>query len=304
MLDREPHDGLRRRRSAPPPAARGCARGRPAPAHAPRSRAPADPAPVPAERPRGRPRRVGLDVRHPRRHPGLAQRQPAARRARRPATPRAARPRGAGRRTCRAARGRTSSRGRPRASDAPPAGRAPPAVELVRQLEFERARGHRAGSLACGRFTDRSRASRSIAPSSLEMAHFDLHLHLLPGVDDGPADEAASLVHAERMARAGVHEATVTPHVGHPDFPTRRRHDPRADARAAGRDRRGGHRPAPAPGRRDLPARRGRARPRRARRHRPRAARLALGAARGAVRRDRPRSSRHATTCEATDSAC
>ena len=51
------------------------------------------------------------------------------------------------------------------------------------------------------------------------MSHVDLHLHLLPGVDDGPPDEGASLVHAERMARAGVHEATVTPHVGHPDFP-------------------------------------------------------------------------------------
>ena len=50
------------------------------------------------------------------------------------------------------------------------------------------------------------------------MAHVDLHLHLLPGVDDGPADEGASLAHAERIARAGVHEATVTPHVGHPDF--------------------------------------------------------------------------------------
>jgi protein-tyrosine phosphatase len=50
------------------------------------------------------------------------------------------------------------------------------------------------------------------------MAHVDLHLHLLPGVDDGPADESASLAHAERIARAGVHEATVTPHVGHPDF--------------------------------------------------------------------------------------
>jgi protein-tyrosine phosphatase len=51
------------------------------------------------------------------------------------------------------------------------------------------------------------------------MPHFDLHLHLLPGVDDGPADEAASLAHADRIARAGVLEATVTPHVGHPDFP-------------------------------------------------------------------------------------
>ena len=50
------------------------------------------------------------------------------------------------------------------------------------------------------------------------MTHVDLHLHLLPGVDDGPPDEAASLVHAERLARDGVHEATVTPHVGHPEF--------------------------------------------------------------------------------------
>jgi protein-tyrosine phosphatase len=51
------------------------------------------------------------------------------------------------------------------------------------------------------------------------MSHVDLHLHLLPGVDDGPPDEAASLVHAERLAREGVHEATVTPHVGHAEFP-------------------------------------------------------------------------------------
>jgi protein-tyrosine phosphatase len=51
------------------------------------------------------------------------------------------------------------------------------------------------------------------------MAHVDLHLHLLPGVDDGPPDMAASLAHAERMARDEVRKATVTPHVGHPDFP-------------------------------------------------------------------------------------
>jgi protein-tyrosine phosphatase len=51
------------------------------------------------------------------------------------------------------------------------------------------------------------------------MSHVDLHLHLLPGVDDGPRDEAASLIHAARMAEEGVHEATVTPHVGHPWFP-------------------------------------------------------------------------------------
>ncbi|HSD80624.1 MAG TPA: CpsB/CapC family capsule biosynthesis tyrosine phosphatase [Solirubrobacteraceae bacterium] len=51
------------------------------------------------------------------------------------------------------------------------------------------------------------------------MSLVDLHLHLLPGVDDGPADEAASLEHARRLASAGVREATVTPHVGHPEFP-------------------------------------------------------------------------------------
>jgi protein-tyrosine phosphatase len=51
------------------------------------------------------------------------------------------------------------------------------------------------------------------------MRSIDLHLHLLPAVDDGPPDEAASLTHAERVAREGVHEATVTPHVGHPQYP-------------------------------------------------------------------------------------
>lgn len=51
------------------------------------------------------------------------------------------------------------------------------------------------------------------------MSNVDLHLHLLPGVDDGPADEAASLVHAARMVAEGVHEATVTPHIAHPWFP-------------------------------------------------------------------------------------
>ena len=51
------------------------------------------------------------------------------------------------------------------------------------------------------------------------MSHVDLHLHLLPGVDDGPEDEAASLTHAARLADGDVREATVTPHVGHPWFP-------------------------------------------------------------------------------------
>src|SRR4051794_21132911 len=51
------------------------------------------------------------------------------------------------------------------------------------------------------------------------MSYTDLHLHLLPGVDDGARDERESVEHAARMARDGVHEALVTPHVGHPQFP-------------------------------------------------------------------------------------
>jgi len=32
------------------------------------------------------------------------------------------------------------------------------------------------------------------------MSYVDLHLHLLPGVDDGAADDAAALAHARRLA--------------------------------------------------------------------------------------------------------
>ncbi|SRR6266545_5564562 len=48
------------------------------------------------------------------------------------------------------------------------------------------------------------------------MPHVDLHLHLLPGLDDGSPDEAAALAHAARMVADGVREAAVTPHVGAP----------------------------------------------------------------------------------------
>src|SRR3954470_984359 len=51
------------------------------------------------------------------------------------------------------------------------------------------------------------------------MSYVDLHLHLLPGVDDGPRTERVGLEHARRMVRDGVTEAVVTPHVGHPYFP-------------------------------------------------------------------------------------
>jgi len=53
------------------------------------------------------------------------------------------------------------------------------------------------------------------------MSLVDLHLHLLPGVDDGARDLDESLSFARRMVREGVTEATVTPHVG-ASF----RHDP------------------------------------------------------------------------------
>ena len=45
------------------------------------------------------------------------------------------------------------------------------------------------------------------------MSYVDLHLHLLPGVDDGAPDEAAAIAYARRLAAEGVREVTVTPHV-------------------------------------------------------------------------------------------
>src|SRR5206468_1900720 len=56
-------------------------------------------------------------------------------------------------------------------------------------------------------------------PERTRMSYVDLHLHLLPGVDDGARDERESLDHAARMVKAGVREALVTPHVGHPTYP-------------------------------------------------------------------------------------
>jgi len=45
------------------------------------------------------------------------------------------------------------------------------------------------------------------------MSYVDLHLHLLPGVDDGAQDEAAAIAHARRLAAEGVREIVATPHV-------------------------------------------------------------------------------------------
>jgi len=62
-------------------------------------------------------------------------------------------------------------------------------------------------------------AGRRVGPNLKAMAHVDLHLHLLPGVDDGAPDEATALAYAARMVADGVREATVTPHVGAAMFP-------------------------------------------------------------------------------------
>ena len=40
----------------------------------------------------------------------------------------------------------------------------------------------------------------------------DIHLHILPGVDDGPATLQESLVLAQALVQEGVHEAIATPH--------------------------------------------------------------------------------------------
>lgn len=48
--------------------------------------------------------------------------------------------------------------------------------------------------------------------------HTDLHLHLLPDIDDGARDVATALTYAERMVAAGINTATVTPHIGAPYF--------------------------------------------------------------------------------------
>jgi protein-tyrosine phosphatase len=45
------------------------------------------------------------------------------------------------------------------------------------------------------------------------MSYVDLHLHLLPGVDDGAKDAREALVYARRLAQEGVREVVCTPHV-------------------------------------------------------------------------------------------
>ena len=46
------------------------------------------------------------------------------------------------------------------------------------------------------------------------MSYVDLHLHLLPGVDDGARDVRRSIEFSRRLVDEGIEEVTVTPHVG------------------------------------------------------------------------------------------
>jgi protein-tyrosine phosphatase len=48
--------------------------------------------------------------------------------------------------------------------------------------------------------------------------YVDIHAHLLPGIDDGPADLAGSLEMARAAAAAGIATLVATPHL-RPDFP-------------------------------------------------------------------------------------
>lgn len=43
----------------------------------------------------------------------------------------------------------------------------------------------------------------------------DLHCHLIPGIDDGPADMEAALALCRQMVEQGVRTATATPHQSH-----------------------------------------------------------------------------------------
>ncbi|HWM11278.1 MAG TPA: CpsB/CapC family capsule biosynthesis tyrosine phosphatase [Solirubrobacteraceae bacterium] len=51
------------------------------------------------------------------------------------------------------------------------------------------------------------------------MAYVDLHCHLLPGLDDGAPEMVDTLVHARRLAAAGVMDVACTPHIKRVDFP-------------------------------------------------------------------------------------
>ncbi len=57
--------------------------------------------------------------------------------------------------------------------------------------------------------------ARGCGSASVWANVIDLHCHLLPGIDDGPADVAAALEQARAHVAAGVETVVCTPHVSH-----------------------------------------------------------------------------------------
>lgn len=51
------------------------------------------------------------------------------------------------------------------------------------------------------------------------MSYVDLHLHLLPGLDDGAPTMEHTVAHARRLEAAGVTDVACTPHIKRVDFP-------------------------------------------------------------------------------------
>jgi protein-tyrosine phosphatase len=73
--------------------------------------------------------------------------------------------------------------------------------------------------MAAAKYANRVTGHRNVTgkhrtpPILTSMAYADLHFHLLPGVDDGPADLDASLELARAAVADGIRTVVVTPHV-------------------------------------------------------------------------------------------
>ena len=52
-----------------------------------------------------------------------------------------------------------------------------------------------------------------------DVSYVDLHLHLLPGIDDGAKTMEETLRHARRLHAEGVRDVACTPHIKRVDFP-------------------------------------------------------------------------------------
>lgn len=54
--------------------------------------------------------------------------------------------------------------------------------------------------------------------ADISFKYYDLHSHLLPGVDDGCADVSESIACLQSLERAGCHAVVCTPHMGLPHY--------------------------------------------------------------------------------------